>query len=916
MRRRTVRVASAVALATAGTFAVAVPAQAGRGAPGNLANGLAQLVAPPKATGGTIRANPNARTIRDPAGRVLVDVYARPDATLPGVRQQSEAAGLSVVTQSVDARAFEGFVALSQVKALARAAGVATVARAVRPITNVGAATSQGVHAQRVDRVGPGIDGRGVTVGALSDSFDTATQSLAGGPLTVHAADDIRTGDLPPEGVTVIQDDNLSGLGFDEGRAMLQIVHDIAPAAKECFATADFGRLAFAFFIEALADKAGPCGADIVTDDVVYLDEPMFGDDEISDAIDDVTAKGVSYFSSAENGSEDQAYQAPLRIVAPKGATRGTNIDLKGVDPELYAGGFQDFDPGAGVDIAQSAAIGSSTGEESVGTIDLQWDDPNDPNGPPVGDPLFEADGEITTAAPEARFPFTATAGQTVRAFVDGIPSGSTDFVLDVLDPAGNLLQEVDTDTSPEQAILRAKVAGTYTFVVKGFAGDVGDFHFDIRPVTGPSRTSTDLNVLVFDANGKFVAKSDDLNQLTGTPLEILDLEGRGGLQFVVAKANTDGGSATQLRYQLFEDLQYTEYRQPLAPSTFGHATARGANAVAAYDPFRPFLPESFTSVGGELAIKFDSAGNAFPQPDIRRKPEMAATDGGNTTFFTNDTIQDPDTQENFFGTSAAAPHAAGIAALALQARGGPGSVPPAAMRSLLQRSAFPHDLDPQHVSAQGGGLTITADGESGSERGGVPGSMNDPTVFKVSYSGPGALESLTLDGGGANPTGLAQGMVFDARPFAGIPALGGPPLPDQGFPFTVGSASPGVNPHAIRAEFSDPGVLQANRRQFQRMTVRFPRGDLARGRSVSFGIDRDEVVTAAEIAEDGNSADQLGAGVLFPEGVVVGPGMSYRAVTSTGRVLTGVLRNRIGAGWTAVDGFGYINAQAATSTR
>jgi hypothetical protein len=28
--------------------------------------------------------------------------------------------------------------------------------------------------------------------------------------------------------------------------------------------------------------------------------------------------------------------------------------------------------------------------------------------------------------------------------------------------------------------------------------------------------------------------------------------------------------------------------------------------------------------------------------------------------------------------------------------------------------------------------------------------------------------------------------------------------------------------------------------------------------------------------------------------------------------VLTGTLRNRVGAGWTAVDGFGYINAQAA----
>jgi hypothetical protein len=90
----------------------------------------------------------------------------------------------------------------------------------------------------------------------------------------------------------------------------------------------------------------------------------------------------------------------------------------------------------------------------------------------------------------------------------------------------------------------------------------------------------------------------------------------------------------------------------------------------------------------------------------------------------------------------------------------------------------------------------------------------------------------------------------------------------------------------------------------------------LGGGRFVAFGVDRDEAVTTDKDAEGGNSADQLGPGLLFPEGVVVGPGMSFRAVMSTGQVLTGRFRNRIGAGWTPVDGFGYINAQAATSGR
>jgi Subtilase family len=69
--------------------------------------------------------------------------------------------------------------------------------------------------------------------------------------------------------------------------------------------------------------------------------------------------------------------------------------------------------------------------------------------------------------------------------------------------------------------------------------------------------------------------------------------------------------------------------------------------------------------------------------------------DGANTTFFVNDSGRDLDTFPNFFGTSCAAPSAAGIGALLLQTHGGPGSVTPSQMKSVLQRSAFPHDLEP-----------------------------------------------------------------------------------------------------------------------------------------------------------------------------------------------------------------------------
>ena len=73
-------------------------------------------------------------------------------------------------------------------------------------------------------------------------------------------------------------------------------------------------------------------------------------------------------------------------------------------------------------------------------------------------------------------------------------------------------------------------------------------------------------------------------------------------------------------------------------------------------------MVEPFSS-GGGTPIFFDISGNRFGTPVIRRKPEIVAPDGVDTTFFGSDT-SDLGTFRNFFGTSAAAPHAAGVAAL------------------------------------------------------------------------------------------------------------------------------------------------------------------------------------------------------------------------------------------------------------
>jgi hypothetical protein len=115
----------------------------------------------------------------------------------------------------------------------------------------------------------------------------------------------------------------------------------------------------------------------------------------------------------------------------------------------------------------------------------------------PTGAPLLETEGEITEAEPVASIPFTVTAGQQLLAFVDAKPSASTDFILRVRDPNGTILQTVDTGTSPEQINRTYTTAGTYTFEILGYQGDLGDFTFNIRPVIGTAAAAQNGSVVL-----------------------------------------------------------------------------------------------------------------------------------------------------------------------------------------------------------------------------------------------------------------------------------------------------------------------------------------------------------------------------------------------------------------------------------
>jgi len=159
-----------------------------------------------------------------------------------------------------------------------------------------GTINSQGDRTHRADdtRHTYGFEGQDIRIGVLSDSYN----SLGG------EAADIISGNLPGVGnpignstpVTVLSD--ITG-GSDEGRAMLQIVHDLAPKAQLFFATANLGEAAFASNIQSLRNAPNNC--DIIIDDVFYFDEPVFQDGIIAQAVNTVTAGGALYFSSAGN---------------------------------------------------------------------------------------------------------------------------------------------------------------------------------------------------------------------------------------------------------------------------------------------------------------------------------------------------------------------------------------------------------------------------------------------------------------------------------------------------------------------------------------------------------------------------------------------------------------------------------------
>ncbi|WP_153502794.1 S8 family serine peptidase [Cumulibacter manganitolerans] len=470
----------------------------------------------------------------------------------PGRDPQTIASVAALEHIAADGTQATALVLPGALNTLAALPAVAYVTEAIEPVTHAacptGTSVSEGVQQLKVDlaRAASGADGSGVTVGIISDSYDAARA----------AAGDVAAGELPGSGNpcgygTPVGATGGAAGGTDEGRAMAQIVHDLAPGAKILFADYGSTQADLADHIRALANQ----GATVIVDDVTYFAEPMYQDGVVAKAISDVTAAGVSYFSSAGNtnqvvaGKDVGSYRTDAFRPA---ACPSAIVQAYGV-PGLTC---HDFDPGSAVDTSWTLGVGQPI------SLALGWNEPQ-----------------------------------------YGV---ATDLDLCAIDTTSNTLIGCgwDDNALSQQAFewLSLAQSGTVAIVVVRYAGTAAPA-FRIVTVDG-TITSTDL----------------------------------------------PAGKGTDV----------------VGPSAYGHNVSAATISVAAHPYSSKSVLEGYSAAGPSLTCWGPVVGST---PAARLAScqsttvDLTATDGVRNSFFGSNVGG----VWRFYGTSAAAPHAAAVAALVRQ---------------------------------------------------------------------------------------------------------------------------------------------------------------------------------------------------------------------------------------------------------
>ncbi|HUU91784.1 MAG TPA: S8 family serine peptidase [Phycisphaerae bacterium] len=229
-------------------------------------------------------------------------VYVHVEAVNASIIRALEDAGLRVETSNARMKVVQGWLPHTDLDLAAAVEGVRRITPPAYGITNSGSVTTEGdadLNADDLRGLFGGITGDGVKIGVISDGVDHWE----------WVADDPRN-DLP-NSITV--DPTRPGMeDKDEGTAMLEIIYDVAPGADLYFS----GPATSAQMVDSIDWLVNTCGVDVIVDDLIFFDEPMFEDGPIADEAADAVTDGVVYVSAAGNWAEVH-YQADYDPYAP-----------------------------------------------------------------------------------------------------------------------------------------------------------------------------------------------------------------------------------------------------------------------------------------------------------------------------------------------------------------------------------------------------------------------------------------------------------------------------------------------------------------------------------------------------------------------------------------------------------------------
>jgi subtilisin family serine protease len=337
--------------------------------------------------------------------------------------------------------------------------------------------------------------------------------------------------------------------------------------------------------------------------------------------------------------------------------------------------------------------------------------------------------------------------------------------------------------------------------------------------VSGEPGADTDLDLYLLD--GETVVASSTRDNVGGDPWEILTYQNNEdqAKSLDLAVALTDGPEPDRLKYVIEQGGRIAEHATD-SPTVFAHNDAASTISVGASawfitprvpegspaDPSDPPLLNGFSSKGG-TPLLFNENGNRLSEPLRREKPDITATDGGNTTFFGVDLPDQADTDDfpNFFGTSAASPHAAAVAALMLGVRPG---LSPDQIERRLEESAV--DIQDRFV----GEATPIQDGEGYDRFSGTGLIRADRAVRSVLSARVAGLEARTEAPGGepTAPVSLRWQTIFERSSEAFVverrpgPLTPGARASDEGWTqvgIISSNASGGQSSDTLRYEFS-----------------------------------------------------------------------------------------------------------------